>query len=323
MAEPHDRLTEEEAARLWQRAAQLQAEAASLAEQEQHEEAADPDEHGDGYRLEHVRAAAVEAGIGEEHLDAALADLRAERTITGGRSGGRYARWLLDDPPEAITVRRVVAADPAAVLRAMEGIFPKDPYNLTLKDRHGDPLDGGLLVFDIDGGSFVIAIEATGFKGQANAADLRQVMVTLRPVPGARPSTEVTLRGPVAWAHGMNAGVGSGLVGIAAGLGLAISWPLGGWIGGALWAAGILAPTAAGAAGAAATALGTAIAGRVGVEGLRSLYDYSLTKGQKALESLLSTLALDAEGGWGLTDARDPERPALAPPPPSLDTLGE
>ena len=307
-----DRLSEEEAARLWQRAARLQAEAAHREDPDGSGRVAEPDDERTGYELAHVRAAAIEAGIGGEHLDAALADLRAERALGRNGGGGRYSRWFLDDPPDAITVRRLIAAEPAVVLRSMERVFPTEPYRLTLSDRQGDPLDGGLLVFEVDGGSFVIAIEASGFKGQTSAADVRQILVTLR--PDGAVGTEVTLRGPVSWAHGLNAGIGTGVVGAAAGIGLALSWPLGGWVGGALWAAGILAPTAAGIVGAAATALGTSVAGKLGVEGLRSLYRYSLAKGRKALESLMSTLALDAEGGWGLTGVPPGDPSGRLPP---------
>ena len=82
-------LSEEEAARLWQRAAQLQAEAARKAEElaqaadgahESAPENKDVDAPG-GYALTHVRSAALEVGIGSEFMDAALADLRAEGAL--------------------------------------------------------------------------------------------------------------------------------------------------------------------------------------------------------------------------------------------------
>ncbi|MEE8147513.1 MAG: hypothetical protein V3T24_07920, partial [Longimicrobiales bacterium] len=80
-------LTEEEAARLWQRAAQLQAEAARRAEKSGSEKAESKGAESatadvappEGYALTHVRSAALEVGITDEFVDAALADLRAER----------------------------------------------------------------------------------------------------------------------------------------------------------------------------------------------------------------------------------------------------
>ena len=310
-----DRLTEDEAARLWQRAAQLQAEAAQREEAAQQADEPPPEEDaaGGGYRLEHVRAAAIEAGIDAEHLDAALADLRVEQATSMRSGGGPFSRWVLKNPPQSITVRRVVEATPAEVLRSMERIFPDEPYRLRLQDRQGDPLDGGLLVFEIEGAGFVPQ-NTTDFTGKASAADLRQVLVTLRPVRGSDSvHTEVALRGPVAWAHGINAAISTGVVTVVGGIGLALSWPLGGWVATTLWGAGVLAPGAAAAVGAAATALGTAVAGRLGVEGMRTMYDFSLGKGRKGLEALLSALALDAQGGWGLAPGVVDEVPRIAP----------
>ena len=97
-------LNEEEAARLWQRAAQLQAEAAQKAEalaEESESEKADVDP-SEGYALTHVRSAALEVGIGGEFVDAALADLRAERALLEGKRGWRLARRILHHSPDTI-----------------------------------------------------------------------------------------------------------------------------------------------------------------------------------------------------------------------------
>jgi len=309
---PHDHITEEEASRLWQRAAQLQSEAVEREE-------AGPgahvitagsgrDEADSGYALDHVRAAAIEAGIGSEYLDAALADLRVERRILERKGGGRLTRHFLDDPPDAITVTRVIDAPPDRILSAMEGVFAKEPYNLTLTDRQGDPLDGGMLVFDINGVGF-LAVELTGFAREASWADLRQVIATVRPLAGSDGArSELTLRGPVAWAQGLNAAIGSGLAVLAGGVGLALSWPLGGAIGGALWAAGVVAPAGAAAVGAVVSVAGAGITARLGVEGVRMMYERALGRGEKGLEGLLSVVALNAQGGWRLTDS-EPDTP--------------
>lgn len=148
MTDLDDRLTEEEAARLWQRAAQLQTRALERTEAaDRDQRGADDDDEQAGYALVHVREAAIEAGISPEYLDAALADMRAERAIRAERRGGGLARRFLSDPPDVITVSRLVSAPPRAVLAAMERVFARDAYQLSLTDRRGDPLDGGLLTF--------------------------------------------------------------------------------------------------------------------------------------------------------------------------------
>ena len=78
------RLSEEMAERLWKRAAELQADAArrleSKSRTEAHLELVESDDSG--YALEHVRQAAVEAGISTEFVEAALTELKTEVAIT-------------------------------------------------------------------------------------------------------------------------------------------------------------------------------------------------------------------------------------------------
>ena len=84
-------------------------------------------------------------------VEAALADLRVERTLPKAEKSQRLARRFLNNPPDTITVRRVVEATPEEVFSAMQAVFPNDPFRLTLTDQQGDPLHGGLLVFDLPG----------------------------------------------------------------------------------------------------------------------------------------------------------------------------
>ena len=73
------RLSEEVAARLWKRAAELQSEAARRIEATslQETEADNSEPATEGYALGHVRQAAEEAGISGEFVDAALAEVTA------------------------------------------------------------------------------------------------------------------------------------------------------------------------------------------------------------------------------------------------------
>lgn len=301
-----DHLTEEEAARLWQRAVKLQADAARAAEAEESDESKAADVvPREGYAVEHVRAAAIEAGISGEYLDAALADLRAERAIPKAQRSYSFLRWFLKDPKDAITVRRVIDAPASKVLAAMEEVFPNEPYTLSLKDRQGDPLNGGLLIFNIEGVSMLTS-ESGGFKGQAAYADLREVYVSLLPIEGSD-TCEVTLRGPVSWAFALNAAGGSVIVGVGGGLGLAISWAIGSAVAGALIGSGIGTVAVAGAVAATIAAGGTLGAAGLSTKGFRALYNHSMKKGQQGLEGLLSAVAMKAQGGWGFGASEEGE----------------
>lgn len=300
MDDHRDTLSEAEARRLWQRAAELQAEAARLVELRAGEEGvrggdAAPRREGDGYALTHVRAAAVEAGIGEGFVEAALAEIRAQRAVgeLGGEPRRPISRWVLGNPEASVSARRIVRAAPRDVLTAMEAVLPHEPYRLTLRDRMGDPAQGGVLVFDIEGASITGAAEK-GFTGDASFADLRQVLFTLAPQPGDPPATAITVNAPVAWAWRLNAGLSLLLTGVGGAMGFAAA--------GAAASAmvGLLGPVGAGAM----AALGGAGAGSAALSGLRALHRYGTSRGERALVGMLAAVAARTEGGWG-----------IAPPP--------
>lgn len=161
-----DFLSDDKAARRWKRAAELQEEAAREAEAtaEPEEEGVEEPSSSDGYALAHVRQAAVEAGIESEYVDEALVELGAERVLPAPSGGllDRVGRWWLDDPVDNIEVSRVVSAPVVTVLASMEKLFPRKPFELVLKDQHGDPRRGGVLVFDIEKANFVAPEGWTG-----------------------------------------------------------------------------------------------------------------------------------------------------------------
>lgn len=306
-------LTEEEARALWQRAAELQAEAARRAEALNAarpldgEDAATPEGGApDGYALTHVRAAALEAGIGDEFVEAALAEVRAQQAVerVGGVERGRpgrLVRTLLRNPPEAIVVSRTVMAAPKEVLRAMEAVLPAAPFGLSLRERTGDPTQGGVLVFDIPGVTGAGRVElmagpggvgpaGTGsFAAETLGAGMRQILATVTGHPGDRPFAELTLTGPVA----------PRLRGNAASV--AIFAAAGGGLG---WVMGLLVLAVAGATGAAVPFV---IAGGIGAGGWGlswaslSFQRLAWRHGREALERLAAAVATEAEGGWGLS----------------------
>ncbi|MDP2957251.1 MAG: hypothetical protein Q8N53_12580 [Longimicrobiales bacterium] len=309
MTDDRETLSEAEALRLWQKAAELQAEAARRAEARAAGEADGepggdaPRREADGYALVHVRAAAQEAGIGEEFVEAALAEIRSHRAVAAASGTPRrgLSRWVLGNPAEAVVARRDIRATPAAILAAMEEILPYEPYRLTLHDRQGDPARGGVLVFDIQGAGFTSTDK--GFTGEASFSDLRQVLATLSARPGDPSFTTVTVSAPVAWAWRINAGLASLFTLLGGGLGLAAGMGLG---------AGVLVLGPLGAA--LLTGMAGAGAGVGALGGYRALYRYGLARGQSALEALLATVAAKAEGGWGIAP-RDPDGSAGSLPP--------
>lgn len=312
-----DFLSEEDAAALWKRAAMLQSEALQQAEAARRERAEDALAPGadplqdSGYALEHVRAAAIEAGIGAEFLDAALTDMKAVGVMKPKRPAGRLIRRFIGDQPDVITARRLIEAPPEAVLRAMEEMLPKEPYKLTLVDRTGDALKGGLLTFSIEGANWTAT---DGFARTAAAADFRQVVATLDPMGEDGSRCELTFRGPVAWAQRINAGIGAGIVGFTSVMGFGAGTLGGSALAGALVASGVGAAIAA-AAAAALTVGATVLATVGGTLGFQKMYDYSIDQGQKGLDAMLAALAMKAQGGWGLTLPTDTDSPkALAEP---------
>lgn len=276
-----DILSEEEAAQVWKRAAQLQAEFDGGVEAPEIDSGDDNDyAPSTGYALVNVRAAAQEAGIAGEFVEAALADLRAEQTFPKGGTGHALARRYLNNPPDTISVRRVIDAKPDEVLSAMQAVLPAEPFRLILTDQQGDPLDGGALVFDLPG---MKSPFERGFAYATTEIGIRQVVVILRPVQGKTSSCEMTVRGPVtSHSHNLGFGLGmlvAGLTG-AAGAGLlgAIGFAVGigpvGAIGGALLGAGI------------------------GGKGYRALYDSAIRRAEKALEGLVGSVAVRTKGIW-------------------------
>ncbi len=312
MAGDREYLTEEEARRLWQRAAQLQAEAASRAEAlaawrpggaESPPSADEAGEPPEGYALTHVRAAALEAGIEREFVDAAEADLWAERVTDapGGKERSLSGK-ILGGPKASIIVRRTLRAPPRQVLDAMERVLPNEPFNLALLDRQGDPLRGGVLTFDIQGAG-MWASGQHGFLGDASYADLRQVCATLTPRSQGT-ATELTVRGPVSGAWGWNAVAASMFTLIGGGIG----------VGAALGLSALVLP-GLGPVAVAAMVAGGGAAARGGLAGYRALYRHGQGRGRRALVALASAVAARAEGGWAGPTA--PPEPPTPPKPPA------
>lgn len=170
----HRRLTEDQAAEVWRRAAQLQAEAAARLERESRS----PGKalKGDAstslvssaeaevaelvpthtYRLRDVEAAAMEAGISQRFVALAISELPGEnlpavRTNSGGVRD-KVGAAVLGNIKHSLSVSRVINAPARDVLKAMGRTFQGESYGMTLVDQLGPhPLDGGVLVFRLPG----------------------------------------------------------------------------------------------------------------------------------------------------------------------------
>lgn len=298
-------LSDDEARRLWQRAADLQAEAARRLEERSR--ALVRGEHTEaGYRLADVRQAAVEAGISPEFVDLALAE------GPGGARPGTLDRWadrFLGEGPRALVVTRRFEHPAPHVYGAMQRIFPR--FRLTLVDsRGGAPLEGGVLVFELPAVTGTEPTESI-LRDLLWWADVREVHVRIQPLDEER--CEVTLRAPTAYARKLNLAVGGGLVGL---MGLftslgaaALALPL-------LVAIGLASAGAELAAMAAAVALGFGTGSGTGVVAWRGLYRWGQRRGEAALHRLLQALAVDLKTGGAFQTP--PETPRALPHPPSL-----
>ena len=278
------RITEEQAQRIWRRAAELQAAAAERAEIRRRSgvEAAWLEE---GLTVDDVRGAAVEAGIGDEFVEAAIAELESERELmpAAGSWLARAANRLLDGPPQVLSVSRELPASAEVVFEAMHRIFADSPFGLHLRDTRGvDLFTDGVFVFDTSGGM------QTGFEKKLSGGGVHRLFVMLRRVRGGRDRCDVSIRAP-AGRLGRGVMVSGGLTATAGGTGAAAGAAAGPSIASVLGAGGLIYT---GVIGAAAIVTGLS-AGTLVLSGYRALHARALAGATDALESLVQALAVD------------------------------
>lgn len=228
-------LSSEQAAAVWRRAAQFQAEAAArlelrvrdtgigaetramLAHDPASESAAAPDSAPtDGYRAHDVEAAAVEAGISQRYVALAMAELGssptgglASPTPTSPRKEALAAR-LLGTTQRSLSVSRTFRFAPRIVLTALGRSLQSPPYSLELRDTVGGrPLDGGVLVFGIPD----MATSDYRWTWMRYGVYVPELRLTLAPLRGDPKSCEVTVyvdlhRGLTANIVGMGSAIG-------------------------------------------------------------------------------------------------------------------
>ncbi len=238
---------------VWQRAAELQAEAAARLEvrmratnQTRQQKAVSPsagapgEEAGNGngngsgvgsdaYRLRDIEAAAVEAGISQRYVALALDELRAspdrvQRAQTIAPWKERLSTRLFGTNTHVLSVSRIFQSPPRAVLQALGRALQMPPWLLSLRDTlGGHPLDGGVLVFDLP------AMTDYNYRWTMTryGVYVPQLRLSLAAVPGNPKACEVTMQVDLragltanlaGWAFASGGlGAGGGLMGVVVG----------------------------------------------------------------------------------------------------------
>jgi predicted Ser/Thr protein kinase len=233
-------LSSDDAAAVWRRAAELQAEAAARLEQRMRGPSETralvaagsgaPAAPSDAYRLRDVEAAAVEAGISQRYVALALDELRAKpagQSLVPAVSPWkeRLSTRLLGTAQRTLSVSRVYRSPPRTVLQTLGRVWQGAPWLLTLRDTlGGHPLDGGVLVFDLPNMTGTGNYKWTWTRYGLYAAQAR---ITMTPVPGDTRSCEVTMTVDLRpglsanlWGYGIMAGGGGGVGGL---IGMAVA----------------------------------------------------------------------------------------------------
>lgn len=283
MADHH--LSEEQARRLWERAAQLQEDARRRADEAERALPVKAEPEG-GFALEHVRQAAVEAGIDAAFVDEAWTDQQVGVDPPSPKLDRQITRFLGGDV-RALEARRVIDAPADRTLEAIRDVFTSESCKLRLSDQiGGHPLEGGALVFDAS------YDYTTGIGKAVMWSDMKHFIVRLRPIDAQR--TEVHIRSPLDHSRKLNFSVGSIFNAVVS-------------VGGAAGAAAL--------AGVAGAALPVVIpAGIVGFTGVwwggtrayQALFRKAMRVGQEGLDGLLRQLAVHVGVGADV-------RPRLSP----------
>jgi eukaryotic-like serine/threonine-protein kinase len=201
-AQPGQMISEAAARAVWQRAAQLSAEAAQRLDARTRETQAGTavarsvaPQPTDGYRLRDVEAAAMEAGISQRFVALALAELQSPQGVT--RADPAQSTWaerasmrVLGSKRQSLSTTRIIAAPARDALQEVGRVLRTAPYNLRLRETvGGHPLDGGVIVFDFSPETNSMAVSTFMWARWGLFADA--IRCTVREI-GAR-KTEVAL----------------------------------------------------------------------------------------------------------------------------------
>lgn len=285
-------LSEDQARRLWERAANLQAEEAQKAKAAE-ERTGDGggkrkllsgvEDERSGYSLSHIKQAGLEVGIEPDFLELALAEEAILEIEGGGESGfwDRTAKRFLGDANNAFDVRREIPFPPRAVWLAFEETLTSEGPGLELLEVRGGPVaEGGIAIFESP-----YSYQRTGtLEYWATVAEVRRFMVQV--TPDGDDGCVVSVRAPLRRSRRVNGAVGMACSGV------------GGAVGGGLGMG--ITGVVAGAVGLAAlpVGLGLMAVGVLAGEGLTRmgyirLYRYGLRALEKAFRRILSRVERD------------------------------
>jgi hypothetical protein len=281
---------------LWERAAELQADAAKKREEKQAQASEKSDQkllkgEGDadlGFSIAQVRQAGLEAGIPADFLDHALAE-KAILDLEGGSGGGRWdriAKRFLDDQQLSLEIRRNISFPAELVWNVLEDTLTSEPHELDLLELWGEgPAAGGLAIFEAP----YTYEDGKSLKYWSSVAEVRRYMVQIRTVE--EDSCEVLIRAPLRRTHRIHGALGVGLSGIGAAVG-----------GLAGWGAAVALGAATGLAGVSLAVLGLGLisGGTIGTERLSrwgsiKAYRWGLRSLEKFIQRVLGQVERDLQ----------------------------
>ncbi len=279
------RVSEEQAADVFRRAARLQSAAAQRLEDRMRDTPSAVTPASRELGPDELEAIGREVGIEAAFIRMALAE-------TGAAPRGRFvrwgARWLLSSSAESVLLAtRIVPASPEAVLAAMRRLLPAHPHRLVLVDTVGDALRGGALVFQCPEwapGSSPLAYHASGVEARRLTFLLRDLAED-----GATPSPRTEIQVSADLGPGVRTGVAVASI-LAACLGTA----------GGL-SAGVLSAVALGPFAVVAGAAGLLAGGLLGGRGYGAIHRHSERRLRVEVDGLLGAIAAHLATGGGFS----------------------
>ncbi|MBA2292351.1 MAG: serine/threonine protein kinase [Gemmatimonadales bacterium] len=289
-AAPERVLDEASAKAIWLRAAQLQADASRrvrerTAQAEEFATGMHSSSPTSGYRMGDVEAAAVEAGIAEEFVHLALAELPDDEAALPARmeaGGSKFDRFVLGNVEQSLRVSRVIGASPREVLDAVGQVLPAAPHNLLFRDTvGGHPLDGGVLTFlsrpMTMSDYMTTAAGVNMLRYHLSSVGATLLRVTLHALPGDPRRCELVITTDVRGGIGKNAkfgfGMGAGLGSVGASIGIGIGIAEGALLFALPFSAAILA-----------------LVGGLSLGGMRLAYRHAVRKARSELDGLLDAV---------------------------------